>query len=82
LRTGTILIWAARPNFDGGMTTSISIGSCDDDADMEREDLVVVLVLLVGVLTVKLDVVLAIVRLRRAAKRLDTFMFSEIKGEV
>jgi hypothetical protein len=49
---------------------------------MEREDLVVVLVLLVGVLTVKLDVVLAIVRLRRAAKRLDTFMFSEIKGEV
>ena len=62
------------------MTTSISIGSCDDD-DMEREDLVVVLVLLVGVLTVKLDVVLAIVRLRRAAKRLDTFMFSEIKGE-
>jgi hypothetical protein len=81
LRTGTILIWAARPNFDGGMTTSISIGSCDDD-DMEREDLVVVLVLLVGVLTVKLDVVLAIVRLRRAAKRLDTFMFSEIKGEV
>lgn len=81
MRTGTILIWAARPNFDGGMTTSISIGSCDDD-DMEREDLVVVLVLLVGVLTVKLDVVLAIVRLRRAAKRLDTFMFSEIKGEV
>jgi hypothetical protein len=81
LRTGTILIWAARPNFDGGMTTSISIGSCDDD-DMEREDLLVVLVLLVGVLTVKLDVVLAIVRLRRAAKRLDTFMFSEIKGEV
>ena len=80
MRTGTILIWAARPNFDGGMTTSISIGSCDDD-DMEREDLVVVLVLLVGVLTVKLDVVLAIVRLRRAAKRLDTFMFSEIKGE-
>lgn len=81
MRTGTILIWAARPNFDGGMTTSISIGSCDDD-DMEREDLVVVLVLLVGVLTVKLDVVLAIVRLKRAAKRLDTFMFSEIKGEV
>ena len=81
MRTGTILIWAARPNFDGGMTTSISIGSCDDD-DMEREDLVVVLVLLVGVLTVKLDVVLAIVRLRRAAKRLDTFMFSEIKEEV
>ena len=81
MRTGTILIWAARPNFDGGMTTSISIGSCDDD-DMEREDLVVVLVLLLGVLTVKLDVVLAIVRLRRAAKRLDTFMFSEIKGEV